>query len=417
MSTQVTHLTAYSPDRGYGWLSGTIASRDRGSPDDLLRDFCFTRSGTFAVDLPNGQYWVTVLSGDATAGHGQMGIYLEGALATTLTTAVNQFMTPRLPVSVTDGQLTVLLDDLGGSDVNVVLNSLSIERKLPARLDLGTASSPLHVGYERISHASAYVPAAGAGWAGGAVHSRDRGGTDLLRRDFNFTSRGLFAVFLENGTYDVTLTLGDVAVAHDQMGVSVQGAKVDSITSAKNQFVRRRWRTCVADNRLEVLLDDLGGNDANVVVNAVEVAAPPPSRFDFGTPTSNVEPGWVQVTEKSLLAGGQGYGWSAGTVASRDRGSGTRLRQDFNFSRDAMFSVEVVDGSYSVTITMGDAAAAHDQMGVGLEGHLVDTVTTARGEFVARTFTVTVSDGVLDVSITDLGGTDTNAVVNALEIR
>jgi len=415
--TQVTHLTAYSPDRGYGWLSGTITSRDRGAPDDLLRDFCFTPLGTFAVDLPNGQYWVTVLSGDATAGHGQMGIYLEGALATTLTTAANQFADPRLPVSVTDGQLTVLLDDLGGSDVNVVINSLSIERRLPVRLDLGTASSPLNVDYQRISHASVYSPAAGAGWAGGAIQSRDRGGPDPLRRDFNFTPRGLFGVFIENGTYDLTLTLGDATGAHDQMGVSVQGAQGDSITTAKSQFARRRWRTCVADNRLEVLLDDLGGNDANVVINAIEAAPPPPPRFDFGTPTSNVEPSWVQVTEKTRFADGKGYGWSAGTVASRDRGAGTRLRQDFNFSRDAVFSVEVVDGSYSVTITMGDAAAGHDQMGVGLEGHVVDTVTTAIGEFAVKTYAVTVSDGTLDVSLTDLGGSDTNAVINALEIR
>ena len=128
----------------------------------------------------------------------------------------------------------------------------------------------------RVSHASAYSPAAGVGWAGGAIQSRDRGGADLLRRDLNFTPRGLFDVFLENGIYDVTLTLGDAAGAHDQMGVSVQGAKADSITTAKNQFVTRRWRTCVADNRLEVLLDDLGGNDANVVVNAIEIAPPRP---------------------------------------------------------------------------------------------------------------------------------------------
>jgi fibronectin type 3 domain-containing protein len=415
--TQVTHQTTYSPGRGYGWLSGTIASRDRGAPDDLLRDFCFTPLGTFAVDLPNGRYRVTVSSGDAAAGHGQMGIYLEGALATTLTTAANEFKSPILPVSVADGQLTILLDDLGGSDVNVVINALTIERALPVRLDLGTASSPASAGYDRISHSSVYSPAAGAGWAGGAVQSRDRGGPDSTLRDFNFTQRGLFGLFLENGTYDVTLTLGDAAAGHDRMGVSVQGAAPDSITTARNRFARRRWRTCVADNRLELLLDDLGGTDANVVVNAVEVTAPPPSRFDFGTPTSNVEPGWVRVSEKTLFADGQGYGWSAGTVASRDRGTGTRLRQDFNFSRDAVFSVEVLDGSYSVTITMGDAAAAHDQMGVGFEAHRADTVSTARGEFVTKTYTVLVSDGVLDVSIADLGGTDVNAVINALEVR
>jgi fibronectin type 3 domain-containing protein len=130
-----------------------------------------------------------------------------------------------------------------------------------------------------------------------------------------------------------------------------------------------------------------------------------------------VEPTWVQVTEKSRYDDGRGYGWSAGTVASRDRGTGTRLRQDFNFSRDAVFSVEVLDGFYSVTVTMGDAAAAHDQMGLWLESDRVDTVTTAKGEYSSKTYTVTVSDGRLDVSLLDLGGSDVNAVINALEIR
>ena len=80
-------MTAYSPARGFGWLSGTIASRDRGGPDDLLRDFCFTPLGTFVVDLPNGRYRVTVTSGDETAGHGQMGVLLEGAQVDAVTTA------------------------------------------------------------------------------------------------------------------------------------------------------------------------------------------------------------------------------------------------------------------------------------------------------------------------------------------
>jgi hypothetical protein len=57
-----------------------------------------------------------------------MGVYLEGALVDTLTTAVGQTVRRTWSAAVADGQLTVVLDDLGGSHPNVVLAGLAIRR-------------------------------------------------------------------------------------------------------------------------------------------------------------------------------------------------------------------------------------------------------------------------------------------------
>ncbi|HSR31176.1 MAG TPA: hypothetical protein VLY63_11480, partial [Anaerolineae bacterium] len=65
--TAVTHTTAYAADFGWTVTSG-LASRDRGAPDDLLRDLVFhSLARIFKVDLPNGSYSVNVRMGDQTA--------------------------------------------------------------------------------------------------------------------------------------------------------------------------------------------------------------------------------------------------------------------------------------------------------------------------------------------------------------
>ena len=144
----------------------------------------------------------------------------------------------------------------------------------------------------------------------------------------------------------------------------------------------------------------------------------PPTRFDFGTAGSPVQAGYTRATETDRLEWYTGWGWSTGAVASRTRAAGSALTRDFNLTRKAVFSVAVPYGVYDVTATFGDASFAHDQMRVSIEGTVVDTISTAKGVFATRTWrTRTDRSGTLDVLIEDTGGTDANAVVNALEVR
>jgi len=416
--TRVTHATAFTAGEGFGWTYGTIASRDRGGAnDDLRRDFCFTHTGTFAVTVPDGRYRVTVTMGDAAAGHGQMAVFLENVKVASLSAAGNDFKSLTFETPVRDGQLTLWLNDEGGSDPNVVLNALTIEPALPVRVDLGTAASPVAPGFVRATHATAWADGAAVGWRGGARQSRDRGTADPLRRDLVFTPRGILGHFLANGAYDVTVTLGDAAAAHNLMGVSVQGWPFVQVGTAKNQFAELRSRTQVADGRLDVLLDDLEGPDPNVVVNAVEISPPPVPSFDFGTAASPVAEGRRQVTHETAYTAARGYGWQSGAVGSRDRGTSSPLYRDFNLSADATFAADVRPGRYRVTVSLGDPTFRHDQMGVYLEGVLVGTYTVQAGDLAAPTFTVDVTDGQLTLRVADLGGADPNVVLAALEVR
>jgi hypothetical protein len=150
---------------------------------------------------------------------------------------------------------------------------------------------------------------------------------------------------------------------------------------------------------------------------------PPPSSptsvplsFDFGTGTSPVAAGYTGVSPTTVYSAGLGYGWQSGVIDSRDRGTGGDLNRDFNFSPDGTFAVNLANGTYYVTITMGDAAYAHYQMGVFLEGLQVDSVSTALGSFSTKTYSVTVAGGQLNVRIAALGTLDANAIINGLTV-
>lgn len=414
--TQVTPATVYTPALGFGWTAGTIAARDRLQPDDARRDLCFTPLGTFVVDVPNGRYRVTATVGDQTTAHGQMGFFLEGEEAGNLSTQAGQFFAVTRDVSVTDGQLTLELRDLGGSDPNVVINALIVLRMPGIWLDLGTAGSPVQGGWARVTPATLFTPAAGAGWLGGAVDARDRGVGSALLRDFNFTRRAYFTMFLQDNVYDLSLTYGDATAAHDNMSVALQAQSAGSVSTAANQFVTRTYPACVVDNRLRVYLTDGGGKDPNVVVNSITLRPRAQPNFDFGTATSPVEEGYQQVSQATAYETWRGYGWTAGTLSSRDRATGTALNRDFVFGSHAEFAVDMLDGVYDVQITMGDATAAHDAMAVTLEGTLVDTISSAAGEVMGRTYRVRVTGGQLNLALADQGGHDLNVVINGLGI-
>jgi large repetitive protein len=142
-----------------------------------------------------------------------------------------------------------------------------------------------------------------------------------------------------------------------------------------------------------------------------------PLRFQFGVETSPVAAGYTLVTEKTVYTHKRGYGWRRGDeVIARDRGRGEPLRRSLNFGGYIEFLVDLPNGAYDLTVTMGDETSAHDEMGLLLQGRRADSVTTAAGEFHVGTYRVTVGDGRLSVVLDDLGGENLDAVINALEI-
>ena len=81
------------------------------------------------------------------------------------------------------------------------------------------------------------------------------------------------------------------------------------------------------------------------------------------------------------------------------------------------FKVDLPNGKYSVSVTMGDNDFAHDNMVVKANGtSVLPAVSSAVGGYSVNTFSVTVSGGSLALEFSDGGGTDPTWVVNAVTI-
>jgi fibronectin type 3 domain-containing protein len=391
--TRVSEATAYSAAQGYGWLSGTVTSRDRGTPaaDYLKRDLTQSNQAAFVVDLANGAYEVTLLMGDASYPHDQMGVYLEGNLVNTVSTAIGQWKVNTYQVTVSDGQLTVLLKDLGGTDPNVVINGLEIAAAGPALPALSINDVALAEGNSGQTAFTFTVTLSEASSETVTVNWTTADGTATVADGDYVPASGVLTFDPGDMTKSITvLVSGDANSELDETFV-INLANPTNATIIRPQG-----------------LGSIQNDDAPLV----------PWKYDFGTLTSLVADGYARVAETTAYSAAQGYGWLSGTVTSRDRGSPAAdyLKRDLNQSAQATFVVDVANGVYDVTVLMGDASYQHDQMGVYLEGVLVNTVSTAINQWKVNTYQVTVSDGQLTLLLKDLGGTDGNAVVNALSI-
>ncbi len=114
-------------------------------------------------------------------------------------------------------------------------------------------------------------------------------------------------------------------------------------------------------------------------------------KFDFGP--GKIAPGHTQVLANTIYSKELGYGFEPGAkVTCLDRGGKDALRSDFCASNQPFyFSVAVPEGNYNVTVTLGDAQEeTTTTIKAELRRLMLERVQTARGKFVARTFTVNV---------------------------
>lgn len=152
-----------------------------------------------------------------------------------------------------------------------------------------------------------------------------------------------------------------------------------------------------------------------VFVN-VEVVAPQ-YRFYYDMGNGDVADGYTQVDANTFYTEAKGFGL-IGSMDQRDRGTSGSLTSDFVFSKSAYtFRQNVMNGTYRVKVIVGDAIASQSSMTIKAEGEIAlqNISTDSANEFVTKTFTATVNDGVLDLEIYGEGD-DSTARINALEI-
>ncbi|TYB51972.1 hypothetical protein FXF51_52355 [Nonomuraea sp. PA05] len=103
--TRVAHNTLYTADLGYG-LDRAVGNRDRGTADPVTRDFTVAASYGFAVDVPNGEYELKVISGDAIAPNTTT-LAVEGEARATITASTGAYGDYTGTARITDGQLNL----------------------------------------------------------------------------------------------------------------------------------------------------------------------------------------------------------------------------------------------------------------------------------------------------------------------
>ena len=374
----VTETDLYSATSGYGWQQ-EVSSWDRGTSDDLLRDFHFASSGTFLVDLPNGQYEVVLTMGDEGGLHDQMNVAIEGIDVGTVTTLAGQYVTNSYLVSVTDGQLTLQMTDLGGSNANFVINGLEVMATGP---DLSgpevvtTSPADSFFGSLEVFELTFSEPIDAASLSADDVTLIGPGGT-ALPLNITQTSGDRYLV-----TFEPQLELGSY-----QLAIGPQ------------------------------IVDEAGNEMTSAAVAYIELESPPDlaMRFDFGKASTPVTAGYTGVAEDDLYNISSGFGWQK-AVSSWDRSISDPLLRDFNFAASGTFLVDLPNGQYEVVLIMGDEGGMHDQMNVMLEGTSVDDVTTQAGEYATNSYLTYVTDGQLTLQLTDMGGSNGNIVINALEV-
>ncbi|WP_308193846.1 fibronectin type III domain-containing protein [Microbacterium sp. SS28] len=155
---------------------------------------------------------------------------------------------------------------------------------------------------------------------------------------------------------------------------------------------------------------------------ALAPAADGAYRFDFGTATSPVAEGYQQTLTTSLYTAETGWGITvpAGiTLFDRNR-TGNRtpadpLAEDFVAGTSWGFNLDLADGEYDVTVTIGDAlaTASGTNATVTLEGVAQTRMTTARGATTTTTFRTLVADGQLT---TTFAGSGLGAYLNGLVV-
>ena len=162
-----------------------------------------------------------------------------------------------------------LYQGLDGDNVAVT----NQDNEFHMRFDFGTSVSPLETGYERITSSTNYDASNGYGWTEGAIQELVIASGTALTRDLNATADGTFVVDVPfQGSYEVTVTVGHRRMSpHDNMAIVLEGVQVGMLNTLVQPTLTRKYVTRVVDGQLAVRLQDLGGIDPDVVIQAISV--------------------------------------------------------------------------------------------------------------------------------------------------
>ena len=119
-----------------------------------------------------------------------------------------------------------------------------------------------------------------------------------------------------------------------------------------------------------------------------------PFYFDFGTSASPVAPGYTQITPLSAYDPSLGYGWgNTNQVSSRDRGGSDPLAEDFCLVSGTPFYLDLSNGTYTVSVLMGDAIQKSSMVVRGNGLLELYNMAAPTGNYLQQSFPITITNG------------------------
>ena len=123
--------SVYTSSRGYGWTNGGNTMRERNTNSDQRLDTFVQlkpeEANTWRYDMPNGNYTITLVSGDPDYALSPQRVTVEGKVVIDNlgTSTPNTFITiTDVPITIADGALTITL---GPSSSNSKLNYVQVK--------------------------------------------------------------------------------------------------------------------------------------------------------------------------------------------------------------------------------------------------------------------------------------------------
>ncbi|MCC3154956.1 rhamnogalacturonan acetylesterase [Hymenobacter sp. BT770] len=132
---------------------------------------------------------------------------------------------------------------------------------------------------------------------------------------------------------------------------------------------------------------------ASSLLATAAVAQPAKTAFKFDFGPGKAASGYQQVLPTAVYSSTTGCGFDFGTtVSGADRGGKDALKGDFVTSdKPFYFSVDLPEGNYNVTVTLGDAqGASSTSLRAESRRLLLQKAETTPGKFITQTFTVNI---------------------------
>jgi hypothetical protein len=279
-----------------------------------------------------------------------------------------------------------------------------------------------------------------------------------------------------NGTYQVTLKFAELGVSNAtdrRMNITIEGVRVETDFSVwglvgKGVALDRTYTTTVSDGLLTIAFAKGTGARKSPAINAIEVVTlgPPtptptptftvtpggptftPTPLPTNTPTPTWTPTAAPYVQRVHSGSTAAYTDSTGRVWDADRAYGTTGPWGYTTGKAVSttaavagtsdpalyqkyreiageYRFQVPNGTYQVTLKFAELAvtnATDRRMNITIEGVRVETDFSVwglvgKGVALDRTYTTTVSDGLLTIAFAKGASARKSPAINAIEVR